>query len=273
MANKLSVNLNKIEDSIDSFDQANNLINKISFSYTKNNCSDANLSKIDSAINEIMILFDKTLSTEKSCIDKTSEKLNVLKKNVKSYDEKRISDKSIKNDLLKIKLNSSLSNKQKLKKYKSKYKKLSKLVGSKKAKKYLKNVGVNVKVASNGVVSLAYRKKAKNNTNTVTSVLAVSAYSKGKVSGGHLTRSAGVFKGPSGKETWYSQKVLPGHGLKIPGRHVANDGTIRDKDGYICVAANPKYRKMGSTLKTSLGKAKVYDTGCDYGTIDIYTNW
>ena len=29
----------------------------------------------------------------------------------------------------------------------------------------------------------------------------------------------------------------------------------------------------GSTLMTSKGPAKVYDTGCAYGTIDLYVNW
>ena len=31
------------------------------------------------------------------------------------------------------------------------------------------------------------------------------------------------------KETYYSQNVLPGGGLRIPGRHVAEDGTVRDE--------------------------------------------
>ena len=39
-------------------------------------------------------------------------------------------------------------------------------------------------------------------------------------------------------ETYYSQKVLPGGGLAIPGRHIASDGTIRDKDNYIVVASD-----------------------------------
>ncbi len=75
------------------------------------------------------------------------------------------------------------------------------------------------------------------------------------------------------RETYYSEKVLPGNGLNIPGRHVADDGTIRDIDGYICVAADPAYMAKGSVLITSLGPAKVYDSGCAYGTIDIYVNW
>ena len=75
------------------------------------------------------------------------------------------------------------------------------------------------------------------------------------------------------KETYYSQRVLPGTSLNIPGRHVAEDGTVRDGDGFICVAADPGFMPKGSVLITSLGPAKVYDSGCAYGIIDIYVNW
>lgn len=88
-----------------------------------------------------------------------------------------------------------------------------------------------------------------------------------------LTKRGGVAYYNGHKETWYSQKVLPGGGLKIPGRHVADDGTIRDENGYICVAADPSYLSRHSRVMTSLGPAKVYDSGCAYGIIDIYTNW
>jgi len=75
------------------------------------------------------------------------------------------------------------------------------------------------------------------------------------------------------KETYYSELVLPGEGLAIPGRHVAEDGTIRDGDGYICVASDLSYLPRYSVVLTSLGPAKVYDTGCSYGVIDIYVHW
>ena len=88
-----------------------------------------------------------------------------------------------------------------------------------------------------------------------------------------LTKSRGALYYNGHKETYYSEKVLPGSGLAIPGRHVADDGTIRDEDGYICVAADWSYMPKGSVLVTSLGPAKVYDTGCSYGTIDIYVSW
>ncbi len=90
---------------------------------------------------------------------------------------------------------------------------------------------------------------------------------------GVLNPYTGVVYYNGHRETYYSQQVLPGGGLNIPGRYVAEDGTIRDENGYICVAADPSYLSYGSTVETSLGTGKVYDSGCDYGTIDIYTNW
>lgn len=92
-------------------------------------------------------------------------------------------------------------------------------------------------------------------------------------SSSRLTPSRGALYYNGHKETYYSQRVLPGYGLNIPGRHVADDGTVRDGDGYIVVAANTSYMSKGTILLTSLGPAKVYDSGCAYGTIDIYVNW
>lgn len=92
-------------------------------------------------------------------------------------------------------------------------------------------------------------------------------------SSARLTKNRGVVYYNGHKETYYSERVLPGGSLNIPGRHVADDGTIRDSDGYICVASDPNFMPYGTILVTSLGPAKVYDSGCAYGTIDIYTSW
>lgn len=70
--------------------------------------------------------------------------------------------------------------------------------------------------------------------------------------------------------TWYSENVLPGGGLDIPGRW--SDGNfVRDYEGYICCASEDL--GYGSILDTPWGLAKVYDCGCPNGTIDIYTSW
>ena len=93
------------------------------------------------------------------------------------------------------------------------------------------------------------------------------------VSSNPLNRVMGTQYFGGHKETYYSERVLPGYGLNIPGRHVADDGTIRDWEGYICVAAATTYLSKGTVLMTSMGPAKVYDCGCAHGTIDIYVNW
>lgn len=88
-----------------------------------------------------------------------------------------------------------------------------------------------------------------------------------------LSKSKGALYYDGHKETYYSQRVLPGSSLRISGRHVADDGTVRDGEGYIAVAANSSYLAKGTVVKTSLGPGKVYDSGCASGVIDIYTDW
>lgn len=85
-------------------------------------------------------------------------------------------------------------------------------------------------------------------------------------------RSRGVLHWGSYKWTWYSEKVLSGGGLNIPGRHADNNGYICDGNNYICLASStlPK----GTIVNTPLGKqGKVYDSGCAAGVIDVYVNW
>lgn len=114
----------------------------------------------------------------------------------------------------------------------------------------------------------AAKASTSNNTQSQATTPVANYSSSG---GGRLTPSGGVFHGPSGKETYYSQRVLPGNGLNIPGRHVAADGTVRDANGYIVIASDvlPK----GSITQTSLGVGKVYDTGVGHAGVDIYTDW
>ena len=123
------------------------------------------------------------------------------------------------------------------------------------ASKYLSNTKVKIKP------------KVTENTNTTTK----NNTSTNNKNTGVLTKSKGVNYFNGHRETWYSQKVLPGKGLKIPGRHVDSRGLVCDGDGYICVASSD-YPK-GTIVETSLGTGKVYDSGCASGTIDIYTNW
>lgn len=99
-------------------------------------------------------------------------------------------------------------------------------------------------------------------------------YAKYNITSNKLTRGKGVVHYNGHKETWYSSKEYgqTQTAYHIPGKHLAKDGTYRDKDGYICIAAN--YLGKGSVIMTSLGPGKVYDRGGMRGHwIDIYTNW
>jgi peptidoglycan hydrolase CwlO-like protein len=113
---------------------------------------------------------------------------------------------------------------------------------------------------------------SNNNSSNNTSSDSSNSGSGGYVipSGG-LTPSKGRIWYNGHTETYYSQKVLPGGGLAIPGRHIASDGTIRDADGYIVLASDDYPR--GTVVETSLGAGKVYDTGSGSGNIDLYTDW
>ena len=93
------------------------------------------------------------------------------------------------------------------------------------------------------------------------------------VTDNHLTRSNGSIRYNGHRETWYSIHEL-GQTVtawEIPGKHIADDGTIRDEDGYICVAYSG--HKKHTIIMTSVGPGKVYDTGCSSGTVDVYTDW
>lgn len=93
-------------------------------------------------------------------------------------------------------------------------------------------------------------------------------------SGGYSNdfQSAGVVYGDDGtRYTWYSQRVLSGGGLDIPGRHVNDSGYVCDGEGNIAVASSD--HAYGTKLDTPFGSAVVYDSGCDSGTVDIYTDF
>lgn len=101
---------------------------------------------------------------------------------------------------------------------------------------------------------------------------------------GKLTAYAGVFIGPSGKETWYN---LPMEGVINTMRNMgyAEDDYpywVRD-DGckmfgpYILGAANLEIRPRGTIIETSLGEMIVADTGnfaiANPTAVDIAVAW
>lgn len=68
--------------------------------------------------------------------------------------------------------------------------------------------------------------------------------------------------------TYYSQQVLPGGGLAIPGRHVSEAGYVSDADGFIVLAGSaPK----GTVYETPFGApGKIYDRGTVGNHLDVY---
>ena len=72
--------------------------------------------------------------------------------------------------------------------------------------------------------------------------------------------------------TYYSQQVLPGPNLKIPGRHVNSRGYVTDDNGYIVLASD--YYPKGTVVTTRYGNlGKVYDafgTGQPANRFDVY---
>lgn len=72
--------------------------------------------------------------------------------------------------------------------------------------------------------------------------------------------------------TWYSERVLPGGGLTIPGRHLDEQGYVCDENDYICLAS--MNLEKGTVIDTPLGKqGKVYDYCETNGTVDVYVGW
>ena len=103
----------------------------------------------------------------------------------------------------------------------------------------------------------------------------------------HKKKAVNKYKGRSFKRigrgrwnkcswTYYSQRVLPGRGLKIPGRHVDKRGFVCDKDGYICLGSGMRNKRRKVIVPTPFGKyGKVYDTngGNNNKWFDVYVNW
>lgn len=106
---------------------------------------------------------------------------------------------------------------------------------------------------------------------TQTSTPAETYSSSAQYSAGTL-RSMGVLYWNGYRWTWYSEKVLPGGGLNIPGRHVDSNGYVCDGNGYICLASSDLSK--GTIVSTPFGKSgKIYDSGCASGTLDVYVSW
>ena len=100
----------------------------------------------------------------------------------------------------------------------------------------------------------------------------------------HLTRSGGVFYGPSGKETYYNLNMSRcisimrdlGYSEEEYPYWIREDGAKMLGD-YVMVAADLSIRPKGTILETSLGTAIVVDTGSfakyDSMMLDVCVSW
>lgn len=114
------------------------------------------------------------------------------------------------------------------------------------------------------------KKKKKEEQQAQAVYTAVSTSYDGGSGYDHPFRSQGTTNDGNYDYTWYSQRVLPGGGLNIPGRHVDEDGFVRDENGNLCIAARDLDK--GTEVDTPFGKAVVYDY-CPNGNLDLYTDW
>lgn len=96
-------------------------------------------------------------------------------------------------------------------------------------------------------------------------------YSSGDYSPSDLEFSGRLYWG-GWSWTWYSERILPGEGLSIPGRYTDENGFVCDESGYICLASGSLSK--GTIVETPFGRSgKVYDCGCAADTLDVYVNW
>ena len=102
------------------------------------------------------------------------------------------------------------------------------------AKQASASTGNNTSGSSSNNNSSSKPSNSGSNNNSGSS----SSHGKYNIPSGGLTPSKGRIWFNGHTETYYSQKVLPGAGLNIPGRHIASEGTIRDIDGYIVLASD-----------------------------------
>lgn len=85
-------------------------------------------------------------------------------------------------------------------------------------------------------------------------------------------KQMGVINWNNYRWTWYSQRVLAGGGLNIPGRHVDENGYVCDVNDRICLASG--FTDKGTIVQTPFGKEGcVYDYCATPNTYDVYTDF
>ena len=84
-------------------------------------------------------------------------------------------------------------------------------------------------------------------------------------SGDHLTKSGGIYYGPSGKETYYNLNmngvVSNAQNMGIEGEYWVREDGCKMYGDYIICAADLNVHPRGSLVESSLGTCIVLDTG------------
>lgn len=83
-------------------------------------------------------------------------------------------------------------------------------------------------------------------------------------------QSDGVWYDDNYRYTWYSSNAA--YHYRTPEWSAGSDGIYRDSEGYVVVASSD-YAQGTVIEDTPFGAAKIYDTGCASGTLDVYTNY
>ena len=89
-------------------------------------------------------------------------------------------------------------------------------------------------------------------------------------SGSGNFQADGVWYDENYRYTWYSSNAA--YHYRTPEWTAGSDGVYRDSEGYVVVASSD-YAQGTVIENTPFGAAKVYDTGCASGTLDVYTNY
>ena len=86
-------------------------------------------------------------------------------------------------------------------------------------------------------------------------------------------RYKGVINWNGWNWTYYLMSQFPGStSTPVEGRYVNDEGFVCDSQGYIILASVDL--SPYTVVDTPFGyQGKVYDTGCPYGTLDVYVNW
>lgn len=221
-------------------------------------------------IKEKKIKFD-TIKRENSSMYKGEKEVVQEGKNGllrKIYEYNNDGKKLVKEEIIEKPVDKIIEVGSKAKPVKKKKEKKEKKVVKKAVKKQAPKKVVK-KSAPKRVVKKTVRKTAPKKTERkTTSRRTTSTRSSAKYSLSDL-RFQGIIYWNGYKYTYYSQKVLPGGGLNIPGRHINAGGFVADSNGYIVLAND---RPKGTVLPTPFGyKGKVYDRGTYGNHIDVYT--